>query len=81
MHIVVRFSFSRSFFYKDQLLPRTVKKCALNQNKNANIVANRYAGIFRCSQNFGNSEIGGPRLNFFNLMVNPRLVCLFDLTQ
>jgi len=60
MLIIIHFNLSRPFL-KRSFAGDTVKRRALNQNKNTNTIAYRNAGNCPYSQNFGAPEIGGPR--------------------
>jgi len=64
MLIVIHFGPSRSLFYRS-FVSGIVKKCALNQNKNTNLIAYRNTGNCPYSQNFGVPRNRGPRLKPF----------------
>ena len=50
-----------------------VKKCALNENKNTNVMLIEMLEIVLTPKILGLPEIGGLGLSLFSLMENPRL--------
>jgi len=75
MLIVIHFNPSRSFFYMlRSFVSGIVKKRALNQSKNTNIIAYKNARNCPYSQILVPPKSGALGLSLFSLMVNPRLL-------
>jgi len=64
--VLGRKSLETSVLYRS-FVSGTVKKRAVNQNKNTNIIAYKNAGNCPYSRNFGAPKIAGPRLKPFQL--------------
>jgi len=71
MLMVIHFSPSRSFFYRD-FCQRHSKKTCVEPKQKYKQIAYRNAGNCPYSQYFGDTKLS-PRLKFFSLMINPRL--------